>query len=79
MLINSPNNNDAKISPNMEENDNTNTDLIIPNLFILIRKKYNDVPKPTAPSTTIWGSCVILIVNGIWNTNTAKKEVYYLQ
>jgi hypothetical protein len=38
MLINSPNNNDAKISPNMEENDNTNTDLIIPNLFILLEK-----------------------------------------
>ena len=37
--IRSPNNNDAKIIPNTEENDNTNTDLTIPILFILVRKK----------------------------------------
>jgi hypothetical protein len=40
-------NNDAKASPNTDDNDNTNTDLTIPILFILIRKKYSDVPKPT--------------------------------
>jgi hypothetical protein len=36
--IGSPNNNEAKIRPNTEENDNTNTELTIPILFILLKK-----------------------------------------
>ena len=53
-----------KLSPNTEDNDITNTDLTIPILLILIRKKYNDVPKPTAPSTTICGISITLVLNG---------------
>ena len=73
-LISSASNDDAKTSPKTEDNDNTNTDLTIPILFILIRKKYNDVPKPTAPSTTICGIDATLMFNGTCNTNAARNK-----
>ena len=74
-LICSCKNTDAKTRPKTDDIENITIVLIVPILFRLCKKKYNDPPNPIALRSITYGICDVLISSGTPSKNTVPSRI----